>query len=136
MKSKPPDRKAREGIAFMPAVRLLDEIDRLFDEMVRIPWARPPSRLAPRPADKTFLEIEMPLSDEQRGDVSVAIEGSRLIVTLRRRTTASSERGTHDEHEQIQRSFALPDDADVSVIETHFEHDVLKVRVGLRERKR
>lgn len=120
----------------MPALRLLDEIDRLFDEMVRIPWTRPLSRPVPRPPDKTFLEIEMPLSGEQRGDVGVAIEGSRLIVTVRRRTASRSETGARDQQEQIQRAFALPEDSDVSVIETYFEHDVLKVRVGLRERRR
>jgi HSP20 family molecular chaperone IbpA len=120
----------------MSVAPLLDEINRLFEEMIHAPWSR--QRGAPQQpsmrADKTFLEVEMPISEDQRGDVSVGIEGSVLIVTLRRRTEASGRAAVRDKQEVVQRSFSLPTDSDVAVIETHFHHDVLKVRVGLRQR--
>jgi len=105
--------------------------------MVRDPWARPvPAPGKIRHPDATHLEVEMPLGGRQRGDVFVAIEGHRLTVTLRRRRTEM--RGGRDtavttgEQEELTRTFDLPEDADIAGIEAHFDNEVLRIRIRLR----
>lgn len=121
----------------MTNIRLIDEINRLFDEMVRDPWARPlpaPGKIK-RP-DATHLDVEMPLGGHQRGDVFVAVEGQQLTVTLRRRKAEATGSGatavTAKAQEELQRTFTLPEDADVAGIEAHFEDEVLRIRIRLR----
>jgi HSP20 family molecular chaperone IbpA len=119
----------------MATIRLLDEINRLFEEMVRDPWARPSrTQPAPRPGKQreTHLDVELPIEGGGRGDVAVSIEGNRLTVTIGRRSTVP---GKSEQQEKIQRSFVLPEDADVTKVEARFEGEVLHVRIGLAEKK-
>ena len=121
----------------MPVPSLIDEINRLFDEMIRTPWSQSRTGRAGTSSGGTALEIEIPLGGGQPGDISVSIAGQRLTVGVRRRPTRAtgSEGGPQpDQQEQFERSLVLPDDADVSAIEARFEGDVLRVRIGLRHR--
>jgi HSP20 family molecular chaperone IbpA len=115
----------------MNGPKLIDEINRLFDELVREPWARP--RSTPRvPAEQTQLDIEMPISGGQLGDVSVAVEGRQLRVRASRREVARGGAGGGE----IERVFTLPEHHEVSGVEARFEGDTLHVHVRLRPERR
>jgi HSP20 family molecular chaperone IbpA len=118
---------AARGEAGMTVPKLIDQINRLFDEMVRDPWAR--SGRPALPAGQTQLDVEMPIASGQLADVSIALDGRRLTVRARRRSTAA---GGGGERELVERSVILPQDAGVSAIEARFEGDVLHIRVSLR----
>lgn len=124
----------------MKVPKFIEEIDRLFDEMVRDPWSR--TRALPaqvRQPDATHLEVQIPLAGGQPSDVAFAVEGQRLTVTLQRRQSArtSGVEGefTADRSERIERTFSLPDDTDLGSVEARFEGDTLRVRIELRGRR-
>jgi HSP20 family molecular chaperone IbpA len=116
---------------------LIEEIDRLFDEMVRSRWRRVPSAPRATRAEGSSFEVEIPLSDGEHGDVFVGVEGRRLTVGWRARGARSgaardsAASGTVQTQQQ-QRTFALPEGVDVGAVEARFEGTVLRVRVALR----
>jgi len=124
----------------MKVPKFVEEIDRLFEEMVRNPWAR--TRPAPahvRRPDETHLEVHIPLLGEEPSDVAFALEGRRLTVTLRRRRSRLATRTegemAADRSEEVQHTFTLPEDTDVGSLEARFEGSVLRVRIELRSRR-
>jgi HSP20 family molecular chaperone IbpA len=124
----------------MKVPKFIEEIDRLFEEMVRDPWSRTqPAPARPRRADETHLEVHIPLFGGEPGDVAFAVEGQRLTVTLRRRqsrrTAGTEGEMTADRSEQIERTFVLPEDSDVGSLEARFEGNTLRVRIELRRRR-
>ncbi len=117
---------------------LLDEIDRLFDQLVHDPWRypagrRPRPQRAPEPLQE--VEVEIPVPGPRPRDLSIAVEGARLTVTLHRRqvqaasTEAAEVRASQEE--RFQETFLLPPGATVSAIEARFDGEVLRVRVAL-----
>lgn len=125
----------------MPTIRWLDEIDRLFDEMVRAPWTRPMRSPAPKVTeDATHLDVELPVGGGGRGDVSVALKGNRLVVTVSRAAGATAQQGpgtttSRRRQEKIERTFVLPEGTDIEQVEARFEGDVLRIRVALAPEK-
>jgi HSP20 family molecular chaperone IbpA len=120
----------------MSAFRWLDEIDRLFDEMVRDPWRplhQPTVTRAGR--EDTHVDVELPIEGGGRGDVSVSVEGQRLTVTALRGATTARGAVSRGQKQRIERSFVLPENTEVSKVEARFEGDVLKIRIGLHSRK-
>lgn len=120
--------------------RFIEEIDRLFEEMVRDPWTRQrpsPARIT-RP-DETHLEVSIPLLGGEPGDVAFVLEGRRLTVTLQRRRArrAAGRAGevTADRSERVERTFTLPEDADIGSLEARFEGSTLRIRIELRSRR-
>lgn len=110
----------------MNGAKLIDEINRLFEQLVRDPWAGVPQLAGrQRPGERVY-EVTLPVGVEPRGDVSVAIEGGRLVVRALRPGTAGVAPATVAEH-----VFTLPDDADVTGLEARFEDGTLRVRVHL-----
>lgn len=116
----------------MPLPKFVDQIDHLFEELIRQPWSRPRGAV-PRVVDEHALELKVPLGECERGHMSVAVEGRQIHVVLRRRS-AQGGGGTAQREEQHQ-SFLLPEGADVSTLEARFEGDNLLIRVGLRQRR-
>ena len=115
----------------MSGSRLIDEIDRLFEQLVRDPWTgAPPSAGRVRPGERVY-EVALPLTVGQRGDVGVAIEGRRLVVRAQRPVAGEAAPSTLSEH-----VFSLPEDADVTGLEALFEGETLRVRVRLQPRSR
>jgi HSP20 family molecular chaperone IbpA len=111
--------------------RFVDEIDRLFEELVHDPWrqpVRPVRTFRPSPLGATW-EFAVPIRGAGRDDVAISAEGPRLTVTIRHRTTGS---GARDAEEQFQQSFTLPEDAELATLEARFEDHVLRIRVTLR----
>jgi HSP20 family molecular chaperone IbpA len=120
----------------------LDEIDRLFDQLVHDPWRRPPRRISVRqpgpgagaPSVKDW-EITVPLPPGEPGDFLIALEGERLRVSVRRRLTAAGTHGGTDvqvhQEEVTEHTFRIPDGAQVKGIEASFEGEALRVHVKL-----
>jgi len=122
------------------ASNFIDEVNRLFDELVHEPWRRslPASARQAPLAPASDWAVEIPLQDFDRGDVSVTTEGRRLTVTVlrkvARRATGSGEgRSTHAE-DFFRQSFLLPEGAVMRAVEATFEDGMLRIRVGLRRR--
>ena len=115
----------------MTGPKLIDEINRLFEQLVRDPWARPPQRSARAHAGEAQLEIALPVAPGQRDDVSVAIEGRRLVVRAQHRPGRGGPPATLEE-----RVITLPEDAEVSGLEAQFEGATLHVRVHLHPTRR
>ena len=113
---------------------LIDEINRLFDELVRDPWSHPrPPRVEEPAAGETHVDVELPFAGGQLGDVSVSLQGGQLIVRARRRSSVAGDADTlPGAGRELERSFVLPEGAVVSAIEARVSDDVLRVRVCLR----
>jgi HSP20 family molecular chaperone IbpA len=113
---------------------LIDEINRLFDELVRGPWSHPrPTRVDEPAASETHVDVELPFAGGQLGDVSVSLQGRQLIVRARRRSSvAGGAAAFPGVGPELERSFVLPEEAAVSAIEARVSDDVLRVRVCLR----
>jgi HSP20 family molecular chaperone IbpA len=113
----------------MNGSKLIEEINRLFEQLVRDPWAgvpQPGLRLAP---GERAYEVALPIPLGRQGDVSVAIEGGRLVVRAQRAGGGGETPATIAEH-----VFTLPEDAEVTGLEAQFEDDTLRVRLRLRAR--
>lgn len=110
----------------MNGSKLIDEINRLFEQLVRDPW----TGALPRPArvqhGERLFEVALPVALGPRGDVAVAIEGRRLVVRAHRQASGGGPPATIAEH-----VFSLPDDAEVVGLEAQFEGETLRVRVRL-----
>jgi HSP20 family molecular chaperone IbpA len=120
------------------APNLIDEVNRLFDELVHDPWRRslvPSPRQVPR-APVSDWAVEIPLRGVERGDVSVTTEGGRLTVTVLRRTGRQGKgRGGRPPvraEEHFRQSFALPEGTVMRTVEASFEDGLLRIRVGLQ----
>jgi HSP20 family molecular chaperone IbpA len=110
----------------MNGSKLIDEINRLFEQLVRDPWAGVPQRPGrARPGERLY-EVTLPIALGQRGDVAVAIENGRLVVRAQRPGERGVAPATVAEH-----VFTLPEDADVTGLEARFEDGTLRVRVHL-----
>ena len=119
----------------MNGPKLIDTINRLFDQMVGDPW----SRAAGHPqtmrlvVGDAHLEVQIPLAGGRLGDVLIAREGRRVVVRARLDAAAGvASRGG----QEIERVVTVPADAEVSGIEARFEGEILHVRVGLRRQRR
>jgi HSP20 family molecular chaperone IbpA len=116
-------------------VTLVDDINRLFDELVRDPWSRARvTRVGAPPArPETEVDLEMPIAGGQLSDVSVSLQGRQLIVRAQRRPlVAGAADETTGSAEELERRLVLPETAEVSAIEARVTGEVLHVRVYLR----
>lgn len=124
----------------MPLPSVLDEIDRLFDELIRRPWGSATRQLVPtevRSVEDGWV-IELPVSGLRAEDLKVEVHERRLTVTGHR------SRAREDQHESVwsrtqqetsfQRSMMLPADADPDTVEAKIEGGTLSVHVRRRQR--
>lgn len=118
---------------------LMDEIDRLFDELVRQPWNMPPSRAAAalRPVEDGWI-VEVPIDGLQAEDVEVELHGRQLTIRGARRTEhrrwhagrlAARERSTV----ALLRTLTLPADVRPEDVEAQVRGTTLYVHVRKRE---
>lgn len=119
------------------AAKFIDEINRLFEEMVRTPWQPITATPKPQPKQLADWEVEIPLRGVDRGDISVSTEGRQLTVAVRRRATrhrsAPGTDVTTTAQEEFRQSFLLPAGADLRSVQIGLEDDVLRIRVGLKK---
>lgn len=123
----------------MSSRSFVEDINRLFDELVGSPWKRLSHARRPRPTgeeDASILEARLPA---RRGDLSVSVAGNTVTVTVRRRTSMSQIDGateiTADTQQIRQESFTIPEGARVESVEAAFEDNVLRVRLHLKREK-
>jgi len=115
----------------VPLPRTIDEINRLFDELVHAPWSRRlqiPSRGRAARAG-TGWELEIPVRGARRDDIVFSIEGREVTVAVRRRKA----RPGRGEEELLRRSFVIPEGAELSAVEARFEGELLRIRIALHE---
>jgi len=121
-------------------------MDRLFDEAFRGTFARTPALsptvggnpVALRPSvdvseGKKAYTIRAELPGIEPDDVSIEVEGNRLVIRAEKRQEQEEEdEGYHcieRSYGAMQRVLSLPDDADTEGIEARFKHGVLKLRI-------
>lgn len=117
--------------------KLMDEVERLFDELVSFPWRRTTARpVAPKPG-KTGdgWHVEVPLRAGEYGDVEVDVEGTRLTVTVTRRSAAHIQRdnveATASGRESLRQSFEIPAGSRLNGVAVTFAPGVVRVHVRL-----
>jgi len=119
-------------------LRLSQEVDRLFDELIYRPWgsARASKSEEWQPeldlyetTDAFILEVDLPGVKES--DVSVVVDNGDLVLSGRRiceRVTEQSSFHRHERHEgQFLRRFQLPASVTQDKIAVVFEEGVLRV---------
>lgn len=113
---------------------LLDEIDRLFDELVRRPWGGPSqaSAASMRAVEGGWV-IEIPSEGLRPQDLRIEVQGRRLVVTghvhrhgERREATRW---GRMEEEVSLHRTILLPEGADVAGIQSTVTGGKLVLRV-------
>ena len=122
----------------MPLPSLVDEIDRLFDELIRRPWSRALHQVAPfdiRAVDDGWI-IELPVEGLEADDLEVHVQGRRLTVTGQRTTRQEGRpRRAMQTHREVSlhRTFSLPIDAEPEDIDTSVEGATLTIHVRGRQ---
>lgn len=122
--------------------RFLDDVNRLFDEVLRTPWSlqRPRLRSMGPTGPGSVWEVEIPTDHFDPEDVSVTLQGTRISVTLGGRTFAPAGAGMahlgSDRYEERRQSYALPAGTHVDGFEVQFEAQQVRVRVRLRPAER
>ena len=117
-------------------LRLSQEIDRLFQEMIHRRWGIPrelegwnPSIDLYETPDAFILEADLP--GVKREDIQVEVEGRHLILQGRRtfKETYSDGRFRYQEREcgDFFRRIALPELVDKDGVEVEFDRGVLRV---------
>ena len=119
-------------------LRLPQEVDRLFDELIYRPWGSPlhpkseewnPELDLYETSDAFIVEVDLPGVKEK--DVSVHVDEGDLILTGRRvcaRVTAQSSFHRHERHEgQFVRRLRLPASVAQDTVQAVFAEGVLRV---------
>ena len=114
----------------MGPYNFIDEINRLFDELIVEPWRPQRSVLpatAPR-ADETEIEVTVPAAEASAQTVSVSLDSGHLVVSVRR------DQAQREEH--FQRTFPLPPATALRAVQTHVDQGALHIRIRLAGSKR
>jgi len=79
----------------MPLPTVLDELDRLFDELIRRPWGGAARRLVPAQIRETEggWGIELPVPHMRAGDLTIQVRGRQVSISGFRRTDRERKRG-------------------------------------------
>ena len=124
----------------MSSYNFIDEINRLFDELVVEPWKPQRRQLAghrPGP-EETEFEVSVPVDEASAQEVSVVAEGGQLVVTVRRnharREVVGEAEVSSGVEEHFRRSFALPAGTVLRSVQTRFEKQSLRVRICISPR--
>jgi HSP20 family molecular chaperone IbpA len=121
----------------LPSV--VDEINRLFDELIRQPWGAVPRQLSPaslREVEDGWL-VEIPVEGLRAEDLKVEVHGRRLTVLGHRRSEQERRHGTSGwsrsqrEH-TLHQTVTLPAEADPDDLEARIEGAHLTVHIRRR----
>jgi HSP20 family molecular chaperone IbpA len=122
----------------LPSV--LDEIDRLFDELVRRPWGAASRQVVPVQLRevKDGWVVDLPVEGLRAADLKVEAHDRQLRVTGQRRS--GGERRQHGQwmhtREEVSwyRTIPLPAGANPDDIEASVEGSTLSIHIGRRKR--
>jgi len=121
----------------LPSV--VDEINRLFDELIRRPWGAGPRQLSPaaiRDVDDGWL-VEIPVEGMRAEDLKVEVLGRRLSIIGHRHSEEERRHGTSGwsrsqrEH-TLNQTVTLPGEADPEDLEARIEGAHLTVHIRRR----
>lgn len=101
-----------------------DEINHLFDRLVRDSWARPRLPVT-HPAGDLQWNVELPLA-RLPGALAIVAEGSRISVRL----------ASEGEFREQQQAIVLSEPATIAAVEATIESDRLRLQLRLRPRPR
>jgi HSP20 family protein len=117
---------------------LLDEIDRLFDELIRRPWGGATPALVPaeiREVEDGWL-IEMPVEGMRATDLRLEVQGRQLLISGQRRHVErrQGKGGWSGTQRQVSfhRSVTLPANANPNDIDAKIEGATLAIHIGKR----
>jgi HSP20 family molecular chaperone IbpA len=116
--------------------KFVDEINRLFDELVRDPWGAARRELpAPGRGGETEFEVTVPVEEHVTEDVSVSLEGRELVVSVRRdraqRAVIGETEVAAGVGEHFRRAIVVPAGASLRAVETRLESGALRIRIRL-----
>jgi HSP20 family protein len=119
----------------MPLPTVLDQIDRLFDELIRRPWGGPTRSV--QPAELREVEdgwvIEIPAQGLRASDFHVHVEGRRLTVEGHRRQQERRRHAAEWSEVSLYRTVTLPADADPDRIDATVNASHLTIHVRRRQ---
>jgi len=124
----------------MPLPSVLDEIDRLFDELVRRPWGTATRQVVPAQLRevKDGWVVDLPVEGLRAADLKVEVHGRQLTIIGQRRNEKQQQqkgRWTQTREEVASyRTIALPADADPDDVEATVEGSILSIHIGRRKR--
>ena len=122
----------------LPSV--LDEIDRLFDELVRRPWGKAGRQVTPldvRQVEDGWV-VTLPVEDLSAKDLQVHVEGNWLTVSGHSRRAEERRQGKtgwsrREQEFSLSRTIALPAGADPNHIDATIEKSTLTIHIRRRK---
>ena len=118
----------------MPLPSIVDEINRLFEELIRRPWGSARQLL---PADVREVDdgwnVEFPSHDLREQDIHVDVRGRILTVSAYRRREQQQEGKVawkrRETEVSLHRTITLPGDVDPENIEAHVNQGTLTLHL-------
>jgi len=121
----------------LPSV--LDEINRLFDELIRQPWGVSSRRVTPTTVREVAdgWVIELPVEGLRASDLQVNVHGHQLTITGHRQQERQHRVGTAWGHSQqaisLHRTVNLPGEVDPDHVDATVKGSTLTVHVRKRK---
>jgi HSP20 family molecular chaperone IbpA len=117
----------------LPSV--VDEIDRLFEEMIRRPWGSGERQVVPvemREVEDGWM-VRLPVEGLTPDDLQVHVQGNQLTISGRRRQAQERHGKTGWTHAQreitFRRAIRLPAGADPEDIDAEIENATLSIHI-------
>lgn len=124
----------------MPLPSVLDEIDRLFDELVRRPWAARSRQLVPAEFRdvKDGWVVDLPVEGLQAAELKVAVHDRQMTISgqVRHERKQRLGGGWTQTQEAVawSRTLPLPAEADPDDIQASVQGSTLSIHIGRRKR--
>jgi HSP20 family molecular chaperone IbpA len=124
----------------MPLPTVLDEIDRLFDELVHRPWGESARQVTPldvRQVEDGWV-VTLPVEGLSAKDLHVHVERNWVTVSGQSRRTQERRQGTTgwsrtEQTYSLSRTIALPAGADPDHIDAAIENSTLTIHIRRRK---
>jgi HSP20 family molecular chaperone IbpA len=124
----------------MPLPSVLDEIDRLFDELVRRPWGAAARHLVPAQLRevKDGWVVDLLVEGLRAADLKVEVHGRQLTVIGQRRSEQRQQlKGRWAQAQEDvawYRTIPFPAEANPDDVEATVEGSMLSIHIGRRKR--
>jgi HSP20 family protein len=119
----------------LPSV--LDEIDRLFDELVRRPWGSAARRVMPAQFHevKDGWVVDVPVEGLRAADLKIEVHGRQLTVSGQRRNEQRQQQRGRWTQTQVAwyRTVPLPAEANPDDVQATVEGSMLSIHIGRRK---
>lgn len=137
---------AKDDSAFPLPVQLVQEVDRLFDELIHRPWGFTRPSVEPWNPEVDLYETEtafildVDLPGVREEDVSVAVDKGELVLhgtrTVSRTVTQGNFHYSERRSGNFNRRLRLPASVDQEHIRAEVKHGVLRVTLPKTSRER